>query len=107
MGTDLIFVVPIVAIVFALAIPLIAIWTEHKRDMALIEKGLYQPPKPGQRGHGTLIWGLILTMVGLAVIIGSRETNPELLLPGLVMEGVGIALLVYTAIIWREKKKEE
>lgn len=36
----------IVAIVFSCGIPLLAIHTEPKKDMALIEKGLYQPRQP-------------------------------------------------------------
>jgi len=32
--------VPIFGIVFVFAIPLLAIWTEYRRDRALIEKGL-------------------------------------------------------------------
>lgn len=39
-------VIPVVAIVFGCGIPLSAIWTEHLRDKALIEKGLYQRKAP-------------------------------------------------------------
>jgi hypothetical protein len=92
-------VVPVVAIVFSLSIPLLAIWTDHKKDMALIEKGLYQPEKPGPRGQTSLVWGLILTLVGMAVIIGSLVMYRHLLMAGLVVEALGIALLVYTLIV--------
>ncbi len=99
-------IVPIVAIVFVFSIPLLAIWTDHKKEMTLIEKGVYEPPKPGPRGHGTLLWGLILTLGGLALIIGSMIVLERLLLPGLLVEAVGVALLVYTWIIKREKPTE-
>jgi len=99
-------IVPLVAIVFVFSIPLLAIWTEHKRDMALIEKGLYKPEKPGPRGQATLVWGLILALLGVALLIGSLQVMEALLLPGMIVVAVGIALLVYTFIMRREKPTE-
>ena len=98
--------IPIVGIVFGLGIVLMAIWTEHKRDMALIEKGLYQISKTYLRGQTALLWGLILTWVGVALIIGSVKQYSDLLLPGLLTEAVGIALLIYAGIVKREKPAE-
>ena len=34
-------VVPAIVIVFVFGMPLLAVWTEYRRDRALIEKGLY------------------------------------------------------------------
>ncbi len=96
---------PIIAVVLGLCIPLLAIWTQHKKEMALIEKGLYQPDKTdkqGPRGQAALLWGLILTLVGMAVVIGSLMMYRSLLLPGLVVEAVGIALLIYSLIVKRQ-----
>ena len=42
--------IPIFGIVFGCGIALLAIWTEYRRDRALIEKGLYQPEKPELAG---------------------------------------------------------
>ncbi len=103
---DVSVIVPIVAIVFVFSIPLLAIWTDYKKDRALIEKGLYEPEKPGPPGRATLVWGLILTLVGVALLIGSFTVREQLLLPGLIVGAVGIALLVYTFVIKREKPAE-
>jgi len=103
----MVFVIPVVGIVFGMSVVLVAIWTEHKRDMALIEKGLYQASKSGQRGQSALLWGLILAFVGTAVTVASgRLAAPELLLPGLIGAAIGIALLVYSFIIRRGKPAE-
>ena len=99
-----IYVIPIIAIVLGMGIALLGIWTEHKKNMALIEKGLYQPSKPGPRGQGTLLWGLLLTFAGMAFVIASaRLSDGDLLLPGLWAMGVGLALLIYTLIVKRQK----
>jgi len=90
----------------SLGLAMLAIWTEHKKDMALIEKGLYQPEKPGPRGQTTLIWGLILTLVGLAVIVGALVMYRHFLMAGLVVEALGIALLVYTLIVKHQTPTE-
>lgn len=104
---ELIFVVPIVAIVLGIGVAAFAIWTEHKRDMALIEKGLYQTKKPGPPGQTTLAWGLVLALVGIALIIASVSLpDSTLLLPGLLLTALGIALLIYTAIVKRQKPAE-
>jgi len=61
-------VIPVVAIVFGCGIPLSAIWTEHLRDKALIEKGLYQPKQPSAYpGWGLLLAGSIVTGIGMAL----------------------------------------
>ncbi len=96
-------IVPVVAIIFIFSIPLLAIWTDYKKNKALIEKGLYEPEKPQARWHETLVWGLILTLVGVALLIGSFTVREQLLLPGLIVPAIGIALLIYTFIIRREK----
>ena len=103
------YVIPVIAIALVLGMgtAILAIWTEHKKDMALIEKGLYQPSKPGPRGQGTLIWGLILTGAGIAfVIAAARLSDGDMLLPGLLGVGVGLALLIYTLIVKRQTPTE-
>ena len=101
---ELIFVVPIVAIVLGLGVAAFSIWTEHKRDMALIEKGLYEVKKPGPPGQTSLAWGLILALLGIAFAIASLSLpDREMLLPGLLLMALGIALLIYTAVVKRQK----
>ena len=103
-------IVPVVAIVFALGIPLSAIWAEYKKDRALIEKGLYQPkqPKPpGPPGWGLLLGGSILTGIGIALIIsafvfqiGETFSIPSRWfgLGGLIFLFIGVALIVVYSI---------
>ena len=97
---------PVVAIIFIFSIPLLAIWTDYRKNRALIEKGLAAAEKPQPRWHETLVWGLVLTLVGAALLIGSFTVRGSLLLPGLIVEAIGIALLIYTHIIRREKTGE-
>ncbi len=99
-------IVPVVAIIFALSIPLLAIWTDYKKDRALIEKGLYEPEKPeksGPRWHGTFLWGLILTLVAVALMVESAQIPGLAFQPGPVLLAVGIALLVYSFVVKLEK----
>lgn len=99
---DVSVIVPVVAIIFVFGIPLLAIWTDYKKNRALIEKGLYEPEKPKPAGHESLVWGLILTLLGVALLIGSFMVRTQLLLPGLIGVAIGVALLIYTAIIRRQ-----
>jgi len=66
--------IPTFGIVFGCGIALLAIWTEYKRDRALIEKGLYQPEKPesaGPSGQGLLVTGSILGAMGVALVVST------------------------------------
>jgi hypothetical protein len=43
----------------------------HKETMAMIEKGLIEPPKPRPRdGKSTLRWGIVIACIGIALMIG-------------------------------------
>jgi len=100
--------IPIFGIVFGCGIALLAIWTEYRRDRALIEKGLYQPEKPEPAGfpdRGFLVTGSILGGIGIALVVSTfafqigRATG----IPGFIFLFIGVALLiVYSAA----KKKE-
>ena len=98
------FVIPILGIIFGVpfgcGIPLLAIWTHHKKNMALIEKGLYQPRPPlGPTGRAVLMWGLILTCVGIALAISSIWIVGEgLTLAGILAASIGIAFLIFYTI---------
>ncbi len=103
---DVSVIVPVVAIIFIFSIPLLAIWTDYRKNRAMIEKGLAAPEKRQPRWHETLAWGLVLTFVGIALLIASFTVRAGLLLPGLIVPAIGIALLIYTAIIKRQKTEE-
>jgi hypothetical protein len=100
--------IPIFGIVFGCGIALLAIWTEYKRDRALIEKGLYQPEKPEPAGlpdRGFLVSGSILGGIGIALLVSTfvfrigRATG----IPGFGFLFIGIALLiVYFAVRRKE-----
>jgi len=61
--------VPVLAIVFSIGIPLSAIWTEHLRDRVLMQKGLYQLKQPSAYPS----WRLLLA--SLAVTRRSLATS--------------------------------
>jgi hypothetical protein len=91
--------IPIFGIVFGCGIALLAIWTEYKRDRALIEKGLYepkQPDRPGPPGWGFLVVGAILAGIGVALLVSSFlfQIGKGTGIPGLVFLFIGIALLL-------------
>jgi len=107
-------VIPVVAIVFGIACGGWAIYWDHKKDMALIGKGLYQPKQPSAyRGWGLLLAGSIVTGIGTALIISAfcLQIGKTFGIPsawfgfgGLISLFIGIALIaVY--FIAREKKE--
>jgi len=100
--------IPIFGIVFGCGIALLAIWTEYKRDRALIEKGLYQPEKPEAAGppdRGFLVSGSILGGIGIALVVSTFvfQIGKATGIPGLIFLFVGVALLVINFVA---KKKE-
>ena len=62
------YLIPVLAIVMGIGCGMWAIYWDHKKEMSLIEKGLYQP-RP-QTKKPSLTPGLVVTGVGLALIIG-------------------------------------
>jgi hypothetical protein len=100
--------VPIFGIVFGCGIALLAIWTEYKRDRALIEKGLYQPEKPVPAeppGRGFLVTGSISGAVGIALVVSTfvfgigKATG----IPGLISLFMGVALLIVYLVATRKE----
>ena len=88
----------------------------YKETLALAEKGLVKPQRNGN-SKGTLVWGIIIAAVGLALILGLWPlgfdfggTNYPLgfgpwMLFGLVPTFFGVALiLIY--VLTREEKRE-
>ena len=119
--------IPIIAIVMGIGIGMLAIWSEHKRKAQLleqnhrermhaIEKGIELPPLPAGligAGHGpatasaakSLRSGIMLTLIGIILYfaIGLASENQAGLF-GLIPAAVGIANLVYAAILWKKEK---
>ena len=120
--------IPIVAIVMGISVALLAIWSEHKRKSQLleqnhrermnaIEKGIELPAIPanvvgGSNGPSTstaaksLRSGIMLTLIG-ALLFFAIETagGTEGAMFGLIPAAIGIANLVYAAILWKQEKR--
>jgi hypothetical protein len=122
--------IPIVAIVMGVGIGMLAVWSDHRRKaqileqnhrerMHAIEKGVELPPIPmnlvgGSNGPSTasaakaLRSGIMLTLIGgiLFMAIGVAGGSEGALF-GLIPAAVGVANLVYAAILWRREKRGE
>lgn len=125
--------IPIVAITFGIAIGALAIWAEHKRKTQLIdqlhrermlalEKGVEPPaiapglfgdlaakPKPVPR----FLWpramrnGLALLFGGVVMYFGVKNAGgDEGSIFMLVPAALGLANLIYAAVIWKQEKDE-
>jgi len=89
----------------------------YKETLALAEKGLVKPARNGGNGKGALVWGIIITALGLATTIGMWPVGLLLgtdlpfgfgpwMLAGLLPTFFGLALiLIY--VLTREDKKDE
>ncbi|GFE81004.1 hypothetical protein GCM10011487_30040 [Steroidobacter agaridevorans] len=125
--------VPILAIVFSLGLPLSAviIWIalnyrkrvrlmelSHAERMAAIERGMEVPPLPlelidGQsrrRPRSSLLPGLVWFFIGLAMVAGSISIGDDLpVVFGLVPLAIGLAYLIYYAVEGRhvEARQQE
>lgn len=114
---DVVFIIPIIAIIMSLAIPIVAVITDfakrrkiyelhHKERLAAIDKGVELPPLPvelvGAYPKGRpryLLRGLIWLFVGLGTLAAlSGVTRPgaeRSWLLGFIPTGVGLAYLIY------------
>jgi hypothetical protein len=122
--------IPIVAIVMGIGIGMLAIWSEHKRKAQLleqnhrermhaIEKGIELPALPanlvgGSNGPSTasaaksLRSGIMLTLIGVLLYVAiDRVGAEEAALFGLIPAAIGIANLMYAAILWQKEKRGE
>ncbi|MBC8027659.1 MAG: hypothetical protein H7Y89_16820 [Steroidobacteraceae bacterium] len=122
--------IPIVAIVMGIGIAMLAVWSEHRRKSQLLEqnhrermhaleKGIELPALPtnlvgSSNGPSTataakaLRSGIMLTLIGVLLFYaidtaGGREGA----LFGLIPAAIGIANLVYAAILWQKEKRGE
>ena len=125
--------IPIVAITLGIGIGCLAIWSDHKRKLELIdrihrermlalEKGVDPPAlPPGMVGDlaakpkaaSRYLWpramrnGLMLLFSGIVLYFaveeaGGREGAMFMLVPAVL----GLANLIYAAVIWKQEKDE-
>jgi len=120
--------IPIVAIVMGIGIGMLTVWSDHKRKsqileqnhrerMHAIEKGLELPPLPvnlvsSSNGPATatpekaLRGGVMLTLIGVILFFAIGMVGaPEAALFGLIPAAIGIANLIYAAVL--KKKSQE
>jgi hypothetical protein len=121
--------IPIVAIVMGIGIGMLTIWSEHKRKaqmleqnhrerMHAIEKGIELPPlPPGMVGVSngpstataakSLRSGVMLLLIGVVLFIAIERVGAgEAALFGLIPAAIGIANLVYAAILAKKEKED-
>ena len=55
--------------------------------------------------YGTMIWGMVATGVGVGFFVAAHLTKSNLVIPGGISLGVGIALLIASGISYRMSKK--
>lgn len=122
----LMFMIPIIAIVMALGIPIVAIITDyarrrsffelhHKERLAAIEKGVELPPLPpelfgnGRKGRPRyLLRGLVWLFVGLGLLVAlPAMSGPDGMgRLGWIPTGVGLAYLIYYFVEGRRVEAE-
>lgn len=112
---DIIPCVGVLGLVFLIfAFIVIMRYINYQETMKLAEKGLVKPSRQNGGGKGTLIWGIIITAIGLALtlgllslgsMIGSSTFGPWML-AGLLPTFFGLGLiLIY--VLTRDDGKDK
>jgi hypothetical protein len=92
-------------------------YLNYRETMQLAEKGLVRPARANGNGKSSLIWGLIITATGLALIIGLWPVGAMLrtdipfgfgpwMLVGLIPTFFGLALILIH-VLTREDKNDK
>jgi len=92
-------------------------YLNYKETMQLAEKGLVKPSRANGGGKTALIWGIIITGIGLALLIGLWPIGTMIdtsipfgfgpwMLAGLIPTFFGLAL-VLVHVLTREEKEDE
>jgi NADH:ubiquinone oxidoreductase subunit 3 (subunit A) len=104
----MIFGLPIVAVVGAFVVALVASQKKHKERMKMIEQGMIPPPTRRRTGnfYGLIITGAILFAFGLALLVGELATKGGDLEGGLIFGFVGLALVIVYTYLRIVRKKE-
>lgn len=118
--------IPIVAIVMGLSVPMLAVWIEyrrrrdiveahHRERLAAIERGMEIPPLPEafytpfrrRRSSSYLLPGMVWTFVGVGLFVAlGAVVGDDIRYFALIPIGVGLALLIYHAVEGRKLPKE-
>jgi hypothetical protein len=100
----LITVIPIVGIVMGSVVVFFYLLWQHKRDVLLIQSGLYRPAEFNWSAF-SLLAGLLLTGVGLAlsVLLAALDGLGYGLLGGLLPLSIGASLLAFYGLGSRRK----
>ena len=104
----IVFAVPIISVIAALAIVLSVVNRRHKERMKMIEQGMMPPPPRKQKGsyNGLLITGAIFSAFGLALVAGELASRGNDFHGGFIFGFIGLALLACFAIIRMARKNE-
>jgi hypothetical protein len=104
----MIFGVPIIAIIAALAIVMSVVNRRHKERMKMIEQGMMPPPPRKQKGnyYGLMITGAIFFAFGLALFAGELASRGNDFTGGFLFGFIGLAMLACFAIIRVARKNE-
>jgi len=90
---------------------MVAIYTEHRQKMAMIEKGI-KPEELHRAGmhkpQDILVGGLVVTGIGLAFLVTEilGGLSKWLLLPGFILLFIGIALTVSYYLAKKSEKEQ-
>ncbi len=89
----------------AIVVPVILLARyRHNERMEIIRQGIN--PLPNVTGRRTLLWGLILTFVGIALVISYFiEGDKDLIIAGLIAASTGISLLIYYKVTASERER--
>ncbi|MGH8254008.1 MAG: DUF6249 domain-containing protein [Steroidobacteraceae bacterium] len=120
---QLVFVIPIVAIVMGIGIGMLTLVLDyrkkrdmfalhHKERLAAIEKGIELPPLPTEFFQDSrrqrlrhpsdfLRRGLVLLFIGIAVTGAMYQSAPDAYLWGLVPAAIGVGLLLFYFMVGR------
>jgi len=98
--------IPILGILCGIICGSLAIWTDHKQKMAMIEKGIKPEELHPRRPEDILIAGLVVIGIGIAFLLVHFWIGLTrwLTLPGFILLFIGIALTT-SYYLTREKVK--
>jgi hypothetical protein len=104
----MIFGIPIIAIIAALAIVMSVVNRRHKERMKMIEQGMIPPPPRRQKGnyYGLMITGAIFFAFGLALFAGELASRGNDFTGGFLFGFIGLAMLACFAVIRVARKNE-
>lgn len=101
----------IIFMVTVAAVVIFVVNQRHKERMMLIEKGLYnkrETTKPPLNMHtGSLLFGLVFTGIGIALLIGTIIHYPDagdIGIGGLVTLFIGLAMLLFWKLKAADRK---